>query len=242
MGAGLTIKRAALLVGSFAASVVLLTGSARAAEAMRPPKAIATSTQVFSSPNSALAGDTRISWYSGDGTTAVFTTENATGQVTSIEKIEYSLHDHRRSIVQTVLFPEQRAWATFDHSSICLSDCYVDNFLYASPTLTARLLASHQLVIVGQPQTIDGRTAVEVTSPSSGVVAWVNPTKDEVLTYQFGPSAPVQTFNWLPATRANLDKLRLNAPRGYKRAASSCADTSNPIPPGSGFSGCPALP
>jgi hypothetical protein len=234
-----TTKRVALLIGSCLASVVLVTGSARAADALQPPKAVATSTQVYR--GGASAGDTLISWYSADGTTAVFTTENNAGQVVSVERTAYSLHDAVRTVVNTVLFPEQKAWATFHQSSGCSTGCYIDNLLYPSPTLTARLLASHQLVLSGRSQTMDGQTVVEVTSPSSGAVAWMRPTTDEVLTFQSGPSAPLQTFGWLPATRANLDKLKLSVPRGYKKAASSCAAGLDPIPPGSGFSGCPSL-
>jgi hypothetical protein len=229
-----------LLAGSCIAGVVVETGSASAAAAFRPPRAVATSTQVIGG-DGYFTGDTRIWWYSADGTTAVVTTESTAGALMSVEKIEYSLHDGVRTLVQTVLFPAQKAWATFHQSSGCATGCYIDNLIYASPTLNARLLASHQLILSGQSESIDGQTAVEVTSSLDGAVAWMSPTTDEVLTFQSGPSAAVQTFHWLPATRANLDRLKLNVPRSYKKAASTCAESDNPIPPGSGFSGCPAL-
>jgi hypothetical protein len=189
---------------------------------------------VFGHKNPSFSGDTQISWYSADGTTAVITTENTAGQIVSVERDQYSIHGDVFTNAHTVLFPAQKAWATWHQSSYC-SGCHDDNFIYPSPTLNARLLASLQLVLSGQAQTIDGQTAVEVTSPSSGAVAWMRPTTDEVL--PAGPSAPVQTFHWLPATRANLNKLKLNVPRGYKEATSSYAESVNPLPPGT-ISGC----
>jgi hypothetical protein len=231
-----TTRRVALLVGFCVACVALFSGTALAANSVRPPKAVATSTEVFGAKNPSFSGDTQISWYSADGTTAVFTTENTAGQILSVERDQYSIHGDESTNVHTVLFPEQKAWATWHQSNYC-SDCHDDNFIYPSPTLNARLLASHQLVLSGQRQTIDGQTAVEVTSPSTGAVAWMSPTTDEVLTFQPGPSAPVQTFRWLPATRANLNKFKLSVPRGYKEATSSCAEGVNPLPPGT-ISGC----
>jgi hypothetical protein len=231
-----SIGRIALFVGFLVASAALFSGAVKAADALKPPRAVATSTEVFGPKNPAFAGDTQISWYSADGTTAVVTTLNPAGQVLSVERDQYSIQGDEFTNLHTVLFPEQKAWATWHHSSYC-SGCHDDNFIYPSPTLNARLLASHQLVLSGQTQTIDGQTATEVTSPSSGAVAWMSPTTDEVLTFQSGPSAPVQTFRWLPATRANLNKLKLNVPRGYKEATSSCAEGVNPLPPGT-ISGC----
>jgi hypothetical protein len=231
-----TTKRVALFGGFCVAFVALFSGAALAADALKPPKAVATSTEVFGSKNPSFSGDTQISWYSADGTTAVVTTENTAGQIVSVERDQYSIHGDVFTNAHTVLFPEQKAWATWHQLSYC-SGCHDDNFIYPSPTLNARLLASHQLVLSGQSQTNGGQTAVEVTSPSNGAVAWMSPTTDEVLTFQSGPSAPVQTFRWLPATRANLNKLKLNVPRGYKEVTSSCAEGVDPLPPGT-ISGC----
>lgn len=114
----------------------------------------------------AFAGDTQISWYSGDGTTAVVTTENAAGQVISVEKDQFSIHGDIFTNAHTVLFPEQKAWVTWHQSSSCTA-CHDDNFIYPSPTMLARFLASHEMTVTGQPETIDGRTAVEAI-PTSG--------------------------------------------------------------------------
>jgi hypothetical protein len=106
--------------------------------------------------------------------------------------------------------------------------------------MLARFLASHEAAITGQPQTIDGRTAVEVT-PTSGdgpqFVVWMNPTTYEALTFQITPTAPVQVLRWLPASRALLDNVTLNVPKRYKEATSSCAESLNPLPPGSADGG-----
>jgi hypothetical protein len=101
-----TTTRVALLLGSCVASAVLVTGSALGV-ALKPPKAVATSTQVFGSADPTIAGDTLISWYSSDGTTAVVTTENAAGRVVSVEKDQFSIHGQTFTNAHTVLFPSR---------------------------------------------------------------------------------------------------------------------------------------
>lgn len=62
-----------------------------------PPRAVATSTQVFSGAGG-FAGDTRISWFSSDGTAAVSTIEDPAGQIVSTERVEYTRHQGVRTI------------------------------------------------------------------------------------------------------------------------------------------------
>ena len=195
---------------------------------------VATSVQVLASGRGTLK-----SWYSSSGTTDVQEVISPTGVVTSIERDVYAVHDGRFGDTHTVLFPVQRDWATESTSSACETTCYADAYEYPSPSLIRRLLADHELKIVGAPTTIDGRTVGKIVSVPATPGAlntgpqtqgWVDPRNDEVVRFS-GDGPTVTTYTWLPGTPANLAHLDLTIPAGYSQVAGTYAAGLTPTPP-----------
>lgn len=177
-------------------------------------------------------------WYSGDGTTGVVTNYSASGQVEDIEKIVYSAPGDFLDHTDTVLFPQQSSWAVDVIKSGCsTATCDASEWLYPSPPLTAKLLASHEMQLVGRSKTIDGVKvrAVETTpkiGTVSAVVGWVDPTNDEIVQYQIDASQAPQIYKWVRASKSTNRHLDVSIPHGYTKLSAECAaPVGHPILP-----------
>jgi hypothetical protein len=184
---------------------------------------------------------TQVWWYSGDETTGVVTNYSASGQVESIEKIVFRVHDHFLDHTDTALFPQQSSWAVDVVMSHCgTTDCDPGDWLYPSPSDTAHLISIHQLHLVGRSTTINGVQARELVS-TAGVAAisqgvgWINPVNDEIIESDVPPNAPAQSFKWERASKATRAHLAVAIPRGFVEVSALCAAPEGQlIPPGLG--------